>query len=62
MTMPQPQYPQPVPNQPSRVVSKRKMGIIMHCVHITLTICTAGLWGFVYWSRLRARKTVTHYR
>jgi len=46
---------------PRKVVSKRKMGVLAHTFHITATVCTGGLWGFVYWSRLRAKKTVTRY-
>ncbi|HEX6968621.1 MAG TPA: hypothetical protein VF174_07415 [Micromonosporaceae bacterium] len=52
----------PTPGQyPRKVVSKRKMGILAHCFHITMTVLTAGLWGVVYWSRLRAKKTVTRF-
>lgn len=58
---PVPPPQQPHPQYPAKMVSKRKMGLIAHAVHITLTVCTAGLWGIVYWSRLRAKKTVTRY-
>lgn len=46
---------------PRKVVSKRKMGVIGHAFHATMTVCTMGLWAPVYWSRLRARRTVTRY-
>jgi hypothetical protein len=48
--------------QPRKVVSRRKMGILLHCFHITMCLCTLGLWIPVYLSGLRKRKTVTRYR
>lgn len=50
-------------NQPPRkVVSRRKMGWMLHCFHCTMCLCTLGLWTPVYLSGLRKRKTVTRYR
>lgn len=57
--MPQQPYQPPLP---SRVVTKRKMGFVLHMFHVTMCLCTAGLWIPVYLSGLRRRKTVTRYR
>jgi hypothetical protein len=48
--------------QPNKIVSRRKMGFILHAFHWTMIVCTLGLWTPVYLSGLRKRKTVTRYR
>jgi hypothetical protein len=48
--------------QPSRAVSRRKMGWIALTFHWTMMFCTLGLWTPVFLLALRGRKTVTHYR
>lgn len=53
---------QPTPPQPRKVVSRRKMGCLLHCFHWTMILLTVGLWTPVYLSALRRRKTVTRYR
>lgn len=30
--------------------------------HVVATFATGGLWGFVWWARVRSRKTVTRFR
>lgn len=55
------QPPMPQPAMPSKVVSRRKMGWMLHCFHWFMMFCTLGLWTPVYLSGLRKRKTVTRY-
>lgn len=43
-----------------QIVSQRKMSIVEHLFHIFMCFATMGLWGIVYASRLRSRKTVMH--
>lgn len=63
MTQQPPGWQQP-PFQscPRRVVSRRKMNPFEIAFHVFMTMCMAGLWGFVWWARVRARRTVTTYQ
>lgn len=45
---------------PRRIVQRRKMGFILHAFHLTMCVCTVGLWTPVYLSGLRKRKIVTY--
>lgn len=47
---------------PRKVVSRRKMGWLLHTFHWFMIVCTVGLWTPVYLSALRRRKTVTRYQ
>jgi len=58
-----PQQPQPAPGQyPRRAVTQGKLNPIETMFHLVATICTAGLWGFVWWARVHSKKSVTRYR
>lgn len=51
--------PQPY-NGPRKIVTRRKMGFVLHSFHIFMCLCTMGLWLPVYLSGLRRRKSVTY--
>jgi hypothetical protein len=58
----QPQYPpQPYPPQPypRRAVTRRPLSPAETAFHVFMTAGTAGLWGIVWWSRVRSRRQVT---
>jgi len=67
----QPYYPPPQAPPPPRVVKsvekQRGLGGCSHGVHLTLTICTCGVWGAVWfcWWVFRVlvprRHTTRHY-
>jgi hypothetical protein len=64
-----PQHPPPQPSRPYKSVERtRGLGGCANSTHLTLTICTCGLWGvvwFVWWvfRVVIPRKRVTkHYR
>jgi hypothetical protein len=51
--------------QTGRAVTKVKRSGMWHAWQITLTLCTGGLWGFVYlakWLKGRSVYTQTTYR
>lgn len=56
------QQPQPAPvpqPYPHRMVTKRPLSPAENIFHLFMTVCTGGLWGFVWWSRARSRRSVT---
>lgn len=57
------QYGPSAPVPPYRAVQRSGISAAGHAVHITLTVCTFGAWGFVYflhWLFTR-NKSVTIY-
>ncbi len=63
---PQQPYPPVQVNQqvafPGRAVTRRPLGITETCFHVLMTIATGGLWGFVWWGRVRMRRSYTTFR
>lgn len=57
---PPPQYMSAAPQTP-RVAKKRITGGA-HTVHLILTICTCGLWGFVWFLHWLFTRSKTVYR
>lgn len=59
-------YYRPVPvRMTGRAVTRNKRSASWHTFHILMTLCTGGLWGFVYFAKFvkgRSRHTVTTYR
>jgi hypothetical protein len=53
--------PQPQQQFPGRAVSRQKLNPFETMFHAVATLMTCGLWGFVWWARVRSRKTVTRY-
>lgn len=57
----QPYYP-PLPYFPQRAVTRGRLNPIETLFHLFMTFATMGLWGFVWWARVRSRTSVTRYR
>ena len=47
---------------PRKAVTRQKLNPFETAFHASATICTGGLWGFVWWARVRSRKSVTRFR
>lgn len=68
MSYPPPPYrPQPYqPGQPYRsaeiVVTRKTLHPAETIMHLILTFCTGGLWGFVWLGRLASRRRYTAWR
>lgn len=45
--------------QARRAVTRRPLSPAETSFHLVMTIMTGGLWGLVWWSRARSRRTVT---
>lgn len=50
---------QPLPRE---VVSRRPLSPVETLFHLFMTVATCGLWGFIWWSRVRGRRQITTYR
>ncbi|MGH3220046.1 MAG: hypothetical protein ACRDPY_15300 [Streptosporangiaceae bacterium] len=56
-------YPAPAPQPfPRRAVTKRPLSLTETCFHAGMTFLTCGLWGFVWWRRVRNRRAITTFR
>ena len=44
---------------PGRAVTRRPLSSTETCFHAFMTLCTSGLWGFVWWGRVRSRRSIT---
>jgi hypothetical protein len=62
----QPVPPQTFPVQvnqqvmfPRGGVTRRPLGLTEHCFHAFMTLMTGGLWGFVWWHRVRMQRSYT---
>jgi hypothetical protein len=68
----QPPYPGPQPYPlvqvtqqavfPGRAVTRRPLGVMETCFHLGMTVMTCGMWGVVWWSRVRMRRSYTTFR
>lgn len=47
---------------PGRAVTRRPLGVMETCFHLFMTVATGGLWGFVWWARVRSRRSYTTFR
>jgi hypothetical protein len=47
---------------PRTAKTRRKLGPGETMFHLTLTIMTGGLWGFVWWARVHSKTSVTKFR
>jgi hypothetical protein len=47
---------------PGGTVTRRPLGILETCFHAFMTLATGGLWGFVWWGRVRSRRSYTTFR
>jgi len=50
------------PQLPHQVTSRRPLSPIETLFHLTMTALTGGLWGIVWWSRVRGRRQITTYQ
>lgn len=53
---------QPQPQYPRQAKTRTKLSPAETMFHLFMTLCTGGLWGFVWWARVHSRTSVTRFR